>query len=345
MARTGIGFRLLTSFVALALTAFSLGFTWAVVDDYSRREIVPKGATVEGLPVGGLTRAEAVALVKERVEKLLVRPLTVDWRGKRFTLDTSKYLSVDVEGMVDETFKKQEQATLPDRVYRRVTEQSTPVNVTRKLKLDTKGMEKWLADTATRVDTPAVDSKLTVVDRTFNISKAIDGYRLDRAQTFNAFSKALIDGKRDVALVVTTVKPKVNENSFGKTILVVRGERHLWLFDGPKLEIDFPVAVGTSSYPTPLGWWVIENKRRNPTWTNPGSGWATGMPSYIGPGYYNPLGTRALDLNAPGIRIHGSANSGSIGTAASHGCMRMFMDDIENLFERVPVGTRCIIVE
>jgi lipoprotein-anchoring transpeptidase ErfK/SrfK len=345
MARSGIGFRLLTAFVALALTVFSLGFTWAVVDDYSRREIVPKGATVEGLPVGGMTRAEAVEAVRENVEKLLVRPLAVEWRGKKFTLDTAKYLTVDVEGMVDETFKVQEQATLPDRVYRRVTEQSVPTNVTRKLKLDSKGVERWLADVASKVDTPAVDSTLTVIGRTFNISKAIDGYNLDRAATLDVFSKALVDGKRNVALKVDTIKPKMNENSFGKTLLIIRGERHLWLYDGPKLEVDYPVAVGTPGYPTPLGWWTIINKRRYPTWTNPGSAWAKGMPAYIGPGYYNPLGTRALDLNASGIRIHGSAKDYSIGTAASHGCMRMHMSQIEDLFERVPVGTRCIIVQ
>ena len=54
--------------VALALTAFSVGFTWAVVDDFSQREIVPKGATVEGVPVGGLPRGEAVKVVQDKVE-------------------------------------------------------------------------------------------------------------------------------------------------------------------------------------------------------------------------------------------------------------------------------------
>jgi hypothetical protein len=60
MSRTSRGFRLLAVLVALTLTAFSVGFTWAVVDDYSQREVVPLGATIEGVPVGGLTRAQAV---------------------------------------------------------------------------------------------------------------------------------------------------------------------------------------------------------------------------------------------------------------------------------------------
>jgi lipoprotein-anchoring transpeptidase ErfK/SrfK len=68
------------------------------------------------------------------------------------------------------------------------------------------------------------------------------------------------------------------------------------------------------------------------------------MPPYIPPGPGNPLGTRALNLSAPGIRIHGTIKNYSIGTAASHGCMRMHMWDVEDLYPRVKVGTRVIIV-
>jgi len=83
-----------------------------------------------------------------------------------------------------------------------------------------------------------------------------------------------------------------------------------------------------------------------PTWYNNGSDWAKNMPATIGPGPGNPLGTRALYLNAAGIRIHGipSSEDWSIGSAASHGCMRMHRWDAEDLYPRVPVGTRVIIV-
>jgi lipoprotein-anchoring transpeptidase ErfK/SrfK len=189
-----------------------------------------------------------------------------------------------------------------------------------------------------------VDSSLTVKKERLNVSKSAVGYKLDKASTLVAVSKALRDGKRDAKLKVDTVKPRLTEYSFGKTILVVKSERHLYLYNGPKLEKDYDVAIGTPGRPTPSGWWVIENKRYMPTWTNPApNGWGAGMPAYIGPGYSNPLGTRALDLNASGIRIHGSSADYSIGTAASHGCMRMHMWDIEDLYDRVEVGTRVII--
>jgi L,D-transpeptidase ErfK/SrfK len=68
------------------------------------------------------------------------------------------------------------------------------------------------------------------------------------------------------------------------------------------------------------------------------------MPAYIPPGPNNPLGTRALYLNTSGIRIHGTSKRSSIGTAASHGCMRMLREDVEALYPLVPVGTKIHIV-
>lgn len=344
MARTSTGFRILTVAVALALTAFSLGFTGAVVDDYSQRRVVPKGATVEGVSVGGMPREQAVEVVSSKVERLLLAPMTLQFRGTTFTLDPSLFMSVDVEGMVDETFKPNESATLAQRVVRRVTGESVSYNVTRKLKIDTPALSSWIAETAKSVDLASVNSSISVVKDRLHMSKSAVGYKLDRAATLATLSSALRNGQRDVNLVVTTVKPRINENSFGKTILVVKHTTHLYLYNGAKLEKDYEIACGMPAHPTPEGWWVIENKRYMPSWTNNGSGWAAGMPAYIPPGYNNPLGTRALDLNASGIRIHGTANDGSIGSDASHGCMRMHMWDIEDLYDRVKVGTRVIIV-
>jgi lipoprotein-anchoring transpeptidase ErfK/SrfK len=86
------------------------------------------------------------------------------------------------------------------------------------------------------------------------------------------------------------------------------------------------------------------NKQENPTWYNPAiDTWGADLPPVIAPGPGNPLGTRALYLNAPGIRIHGTYSSSSIGTYASHGCIRMLISDSEDLYPRVPMGTRVII--
>jgi lipoprotein-anchoring transpeptidase ErfK/SrfK len=89
---------------------------------------------------------------------------------------------------------------------------------------------------------------------------------------------------------------------------------------------------------------MITAKRRNPTWVNPWADWSQTMPASIGPGPNNPLGTRALNISASGIRIHGTPDAASIGGPASHGCIRMHMHDAEALFELVDVGTPVVIV-
>lgn len=127
-------------------------------------------------------------------------------------------------------------------------------------------------------------------------------------------------------------------------IVVNRAQRKLYFYREGELVKIFPVAVGTPGYPTPKGRWKVINKRRNPSWSNPGSGWAKDMPPVIPPGPRNPLGPRAIDLSASGIRIHGTPNIRSIGTAASHGCIRMYPRDVIELFELVPVGAPVDII-
>jgi lipoprotein-anchoring transpeptidase ErfK/SrfK len=105
----------------------------------------------------------------------------------------------------------------------------------------------------------------------------------------------------------------------------------------------FPVAVGQPAYPTPLGSFSIRSMRKDPWWYPPDRDWAAGA-SPIPPGPGNPLGTRWMGLSIGGVGIHGTYDSGSVGTAASHGCIRMHISSAEWLYERVRIGTAVFIV-
>ena len=170
------------------------------------------------------------------------------------------------------------------------------------------------------------------------------GETVDRTATRQSLLGALQDGSRQIALEVDLTQPAVSEDDLGPAILVDISERRLLLYERGELAKEYGVAVGTPSHPTPRGDFIITLKRYLPTWSNPGSAWAADMPRTIGPGPSNPLGTRALNLDAPGIRIHGTSADYSIGTAASHGCIRMHRWDVEELYERVEVGTPVYIV-
>ncbi len=110
---------------------------------------------------------------------------------------------------------------------------------------------------------------------------------------------------------------------------------NLWL-DG-KLAKQYRVAIGQPQYPTPTGSYVITDMIENPTWIPPNSPWAAGLEP-VPPGASNPLGTRWIGTSAPLIGIHGTPQGWSIGSMASHGCIRMHIPEVEELFEKVTVG-------
>jgi L,D-transpeptidase ErfK/SrfK len=112
----------------------------------------------------------------------------------------------------------------------------------------------------------------------------------------------------------------------------------------------FPMSIGRMDWETPLGKTKIISMAKNPAWYPPQSvrdeHAADGdpLPRVVPPGPQNPLGTRALRLGLPGYLIHGTNRPAGVGMRVSHGCIRMFPEDIEFLFERIAVNTPVRII-
>lgn len=134
----------------------------------------------------------------------------------------------------------------------------------------------------------------------------------------------------------------VTLTALGGRIIIDLGDLHLYLYRGDKLYKSYGIAVGQATYPTPTGSFVIVNKQVDPTWVPPDSDWAKGAKP-IPPGPNNPLGTRWIGTSYPGVGIHGTPDDASIGTYASHGCIRMHIPDVEDLYPRVVIGMPVII--
>jgi lipoprotein-anchoring transpeptidase ErfK/SrfK len=156
------------------------------------------------------------------------------------------------------------------------------------------------------------------------------------AEAIKAFRKAR--GKEETALLDSEILPALVGH-----ITIDISERKLYLYDEDKVVKTYRVAVGQPRYPTPTGDFRIVVKEYNPTWNPPPSPWAAGQDP-VPPGPGTPLGTRWMGLSVYAIGIHGTYASGSIGTAASHGCIRMRIPEVEELFEMVYVGTPVSIV-
>ncbi len=344
MARSKAPGRVATALIALVLTAFIAAMTWAALDDRLLAENLPAGATVAGVSVGGLSPAEATRVIEQQVSGPLLQPVSVTFRGTPTTVDPADFTAIDVEAILADADAPKHAATLPERVWYRVTAAAYGHDTTSVISLDAAKVQAWVEEERLRVSIPAVDATVSVKGSMLNIRSAKPGISFDATAAVAALSDALLAGTKTVALTETPTTPTITDKKLGKTIFVSTSHRTLTLYNGTKVEKKYSVAVGMPAYPTPTGIYKIELKRYRPSWSNPGSAWATGMPDYIPPGPANPLGTRALNVSAPGIRIHGTSNNASIGTAASHGCMRMHMWDIEDLYPRVKVGTRVIIV-
>ena len=114
-------------------------------------------------------------------------------------------------------------------------------------------------------------------------------------------------------------------------------QRKVRLIRNGKVAMTFPIAIGQPAYPTPTGEYEINDKQVDPAWYPPASPWAAELSS-IPPGPGNPLGTRWIGTSAPAIGLHGTYADYSVGTAASHGCMRMHIPDVEKLYDQVTIG-------
>ncbi len=302
------------------------------------------GTVIEDVPVGGLTAEAAVARLRERLEQPLRRPITVT--AERFEVQTSPWelgLRVDVEAVVQRAMESSRKGNLVSRAWSRVVT-SGPTYVSATPTWGEGELGGLLARAERAVNDAPRDADL---DLSSGFVRIIPG-KTGRALDVDRSRQALLDGVslRDdtVRLATNITKPRDNP-ALSKVVLVRTGENRLYLYDNGVIVKSWPVATGLAGYPTPTGVFQIVNKILNPTWYNPGSAWARGMPARIGPGRSNPLGTKALELDAPGILIHATSDRSSIGFNASHGCIRMTEEDEAELFGMVSDGTRVAIVD
>ncbi|MGB5834860.1 MAG: L,D-transpeptidase family protein, partial [Thiohalocapsa sp.] len=112
----------------------------------------------------------------------------------------------------------------------------------------------------------------------------------------------------------------------------------------------FPISIGREGWGTPVGSFSIAQKIKDPTWTPPASirrehaEKGDILPAVVPAGPDNPLGQYAMRLSAPSYLIHGTNKPWGVGMQVSHGCIRMYPEDIEHLFPEVPQGTPVTIV-
>ena len=306
-------------------------------------DAVPSHATVGGVELFGLGDAEARAVIaSQAVLPTAFAPITVKGDGHSMTRSADwvkSVLAINVDAMLQQAYD--------------ASDTVTPFELTPVYTIDSAAVSAVSATLAKKVNHRAVNAKRKVKGgHALVVTKEKVGHQVNKVATATRLTTAIRSQLTSsapvtatVAASIKTLKPKVTRKNIGKAIIVVLHHFRVKLYKGTKVEKTYRIATGMPGHATPKGVWKVTGKVKNPSWHNPGSAWAKGMPSVIGPGPNNPLGTRAIYLNAPGIRFHGTAKWWSIGTRASHGCMRMKRADVENFYPRVPVGTTVWIVK
>jgi lipoprotein-anchoring transpeptidase ErfK/SrfK len=330
--------------VLAAVVALLLIPAGAAAQEPPPEPVIPPGAKAAGLDLGGMTLSQAAAHLDATFAAAMAQPVELRVAGHRSTL---KLRSIDFVFDPLKTAKRAYSAATstppaPDGTY--------PVDVALHVTYDGDKLAAFIArvDNGSRVRPRNARLRITV--RRMILRRAVMGWSLDEKALALALDPLLADphAVRILRVERERVPPKVNANDLRRqhrTVLTIdRAHFKLRYFRNLKWRRTYGIAVGAPGYETPTGRFAIHNKAVNPAWSAPDEPWAGAYRNEVveGGSPENPLKARWMGI-VGGVGIHGTADEASIGTAASHGCIRMRVADVIRLYPKVPIGTAVLI--
>jgi L,D-transpeptidase catalytic domain len=309
---------------------------------------IAAGVSAGGVDLSNLTVPEAAALLDQRLAPLLGRTLRVHVAGRHFPL-SAKTAKLRFDSL--RTAKRAYYAGL-SAPQQTPAAGGAPSGTTVPLAVNHAHLvvRAFANRVARAVGRRARDATVRITVRRIYARHSRTGRRLDAVALAKAVGAALDDPTvvRELFPQRVVVPPRVTVGDlarvYGTVITIDRRNFTLRLFKRLRVVRRYGIAVGQAGLETPAGRYRIRNKQVNPAWHVPRSAWAGSLAGQVIPGGVpgNPLKARWLGI-ANGVGIHGTAEDWSIGTAASHGCIRMHVSDVVKLYPRVPVGTPVLI--
>ena len=331
-------------FLAVLALVLAGGAVAALAYDSSRDDLIAEGVTVAGVDVGGMRVDEARRVIRRELEEPLEQPIAVTFKKRRFNLSAQDAgVNADVEGMVDEALAESRSGDIVSRVTRDITGGEEDAQVAARVSYSEDAVRKLVRRVKRNVSRPARDAELSFPS--LDKVKEQTGIQVKAVALQRRIAQALtVPGvDRQVKAAVRTTQPKVTQAELAEkypSILVAdRANFKLRFYRNLELQREYTVAVGALGFDTPAGLYHIQNKAVNPAWSVPNSDWAGSLAGTVVPGGVpeNPLKARWLGIY-DGAGIHGTDQTYSLGTAASHGCIRMAIPDVIELYDQVPVG-------
>jgi lipoprotein-anchoring transpeptidase ErfK/SrfK len=332
--------------IAAVVTVLALVAGGAYVYDSSQSDTIADGVTIGGVDVGGMDRAEAKLAVRRQLLAPLRHSLRVGYDGESWTLPgKSLKLRADLDGAVEEALAASRDGGLPGRVVRYVTGGSVDESVPAGVTYSRASINRFVRHVAGEVDREAQDATVRATGSSLEVVPASYGRKLRDDRLTRQLNAAVLNASADHTIAARThpVKPEVTGEEvaarYPSYLTLDRADYTLRLWEDLKLAKSYTVAVGQEGLETPEGLYDIQEKQVNPSWHVPNSAWAGDLAGQvIPPGPADPIKARWLGI-FEGAGIHGTEDTWSLGTAASHGCVRMSIPDVEELYDRVEVGT------
>jgi lipoprotein-anchoring transpeptidase ErfK/SrfK len=333
----------------IAVGAVSLGFmaagAWAW--DAAEADQIAPGVSVGGVDIGDRAVSIAAQRLRHHVAMPYQRPVRVSFEDHTYTLSAKRLqLRADIDGMIAEAKQVSRQAPLPSRLWRYVTGGEVDKNLTPRVSFSRKAVDDFVEALRRRVDRPVREATVQATLTSLNPVPGQVGVQL-RGRTLRDRIVASLRSSiasRTIRAGVNRIEPKTTTeglpSQYPYYVTVDRGGFKLRLFKNLKLVKTYPIAVGMVGLETPAGLYHIQDKGENVAWHVPNSDWAGDLAGKTIPGGApdNPIKARWMGIYG-GAGIHGTDQTSSLGSAASHGCIRMAIPDVIHLYEQVSVGT------
>jgi lipoprotein-anchoring transpeptidase ErfK/SrfK len=314
--------------------------------DSSRDDLIAEGVTVAGIDLGGLRADAARAKLRAQLTRSLERPVHVRVAGYHFRLTRKRArIEADVEAMSEAAVEQSREGWLPGRVWRGLTAGEVNEDLPAQVRYSALEVRRFVRRIRRTVNRPPRNAEVKFAVASLPAIPSRTGLRLvGRKRLLDRVERALAAMGKDRRLraKVKVVRPKITTDELGEkypaVVTVDRPAFKLRYFKRLRLAKTYKIAVGQVGLETPAGLYHVQNKAVNPAWHVPNREWAGKLAGKVIPGGVpeNPLKSRWLGIY-DGAGIHGTADIASLGTAASHGCIRMAIPDVEELYDEVPV--------